>query len=56
VQDVPLLVELLEKFGLFVHIKLPGQKKTKSVLLYHEAPKASYIDYEEGADEGKEAA
>jgi hypothetical protein len=33
-------------WGLFVHVKLPGQKKpSKSVLLYHEAPRASYIDY-----------
>jgi hypothetical protein len=45
VQDVPLLVEFLEKFGLFVHVKLPGQTKSKSVLLYHEAPRASYSDY-----------
>ena len=35
VQDVPLLVEFLAKFGLFVHVKLPGQKKSKSVLMYH---------------------
>jgi hypothetical protein len=42
---VPLLVEFLEKFSLFVHVKLPGQKKSKSVLLYHEAPKASYSNY-----------
>ena len=45
VQDVPLLVEFLERFGLFVHVKLPGQKKSKSVLLYHEAPKSSYRNY-----------
>jgi hypothetical protein len=42
VQDVPLLVKFLAKFGLFVHVKLPGQKKSKSVLMYHSAPKASY--------------
>jgi hypothetical protein len=41
---VLLLVEFLEKFGLLFHVKLPGQKKSKSVLLYHEAPKASYSD------------
>jgi hypothetical protein len=48
VQDVPLLVEFLEKFGLLIHVKLPGQKKSKSVLLYHyhEAPKACYSDYD----------
>ena len=45
VQDVPLLVEFLAKFGLFVHVKLPGQKKSKSVLMYHSAPKASYSDF-----------
>jgi hypothetical protein len=38
------LVEFLENFSLFVHVKLPGQRKSKSVLLYHEAPKASYRD------------
>jgi hypothetical protein len=42
VQDVPLLVEFLAKFGIFVHVKLPGQKKPKSVLMYDSAPKASY--------------
>jgi hypothetical protein len=42
VQDVSLLVEFLAKFGLFVHVKLPGKKKSKSVLMYHSAPKASY--------------
>jgi hypothetical protein len=45
VKDVPLLVEFLERFGLFVHVKLPGQKKSKSVLLYHAAPKAAYRDF-----------
>jgi hypothetical protein len=45
VQDVPLLVEFLAKFGLFVHVKLPGQKKSKSVLMYHSAPNASYQDF-----------
>ena len=45
VQDVPRLVDFFERFGLFVHVKLPGQKKSKSVLLYHEAPKASYRNY-----------
>jgi hypothetical protein len=29
----------------FVHAKLSGHKKSKSVLPYHEAPKASYSDY-----------
>jgi hypothetical protein len=42
---MPLLVDFFERFGLFVHVKLPGQKKPKSVLLYHEVPKASYSDY-----------
>jgi hypothetical protein len=32
VQDVPLLVDFFEQLGLFVHVKLPGQKKSKSVL------------------------
>jgi hypothetical protein len=45
VQDVLLLVEFLAKFGLFVHVKLPGQKKSKSVLMYHSALKASYQDF-----------
>ena len=45
VKDVPLLVKFLERFGLFVHVKLPGQKKSKSVLLYHAAPKAAYRDF-----------
>ena len=45
VQDVPLLVKFLAKFGLFVHVKLPGQKKSKSVLMYHSAPRASYRDF-----------
>jgi hypothetical protein len=35
VQDVPRLVDFFERFGLFVDVKLPGQKKSKSVLLYH---------------------
>jgi hypothetical protein len=43
VQDV--LVEFLERLGLFVHVKLPGEKKSKSVLLYHEAPTVSYCNY-----------
>ena len=45
VKDVPLLVDFFERFGLFVHVKLPGQKKSKSVLLYHEAPRSSHRDY-----------
>jgi hypothetical protein len=45
VQDVPLLVKFLAKFGLFVHVKLPGQKKSKSVMMYHSALKASYKDF-----------
>jgi hypothetical protein len=28
-----------------VHVKLPGQKKSKSVLIYHSVPKASYRDF-----------
>jgi hypothetical protein len=43
VQDVPLLVDFFERFDLFVHVKLPGQNEVQvAVLLYHEAPKASY--------------
>jgi hypothetical protein len=52
VQDVPRLVKFLARFGLFVHVKLPGQKKSKSVLLlYHAAPKASYTNFAAFDDE-----
>ena len=42
---MPRLVKFLARFGLFVHVKLPGQNKSKSVLLYHAAPKASYTNF-----------
>jgi hypothetical protein len=48
---VPRLVKFLARFGLFVHVKLPGQKKSKSVLLYHAAPKASYTNFATFDDE-----
>jgi hypothetical protein len=51
VQDVPRLVKFLARFGLFMHVKLPGQKKSKSVLLYHAAPKASYTNFATFDDE-----
>ena len=38
-KDVPLLVDFFERFGLFVHVKLPGQKKSKSVMLYYRGSK-----------------
>jgi hypothetical protein len=51
VQDVPRLVKFLARFGLFVHVKPPGQKKSKSVLLYHATPKASYTNFATSDDE-----
>jgi hypothetical protein len=49
--DVPELIKLFAKFGLFVHVGTK-EKKSKSVIVYHAAPRACYNDYStfDGAD------
>jgi hypothetical protein len=49
--DVPERIKLFAKFGLFVHVGTK-EKKSKSVIVYHAAPRACYNDYStfDGAD------
>jgi hypothetical protein len=42
--DVPELIKLFAKFGPFVHVGTT-EKKSKSVIVYHAAPRPCYGDY-----------